>query len=115
MPVVAPEAAAVNVLHNLRMRTLRRRQLATAAGAQVLLVSIPEFSAVAAATRSLSDHAMYEELGKELKVPVHAKGWSAVLSDPALRADPIHANARGYAEFAQGLAKTARGNGLLPP
>lgn len=90
-------------------------QMAGAAGAQVLLVAIPAFSAVAAATGSLSDHVMFEELGKELKVPVHAKGWAAVLSDPALRADPIHANERGYALFAQGLAKTVQDIGLFQP
>lgn len=90
-------------------------QLAAAAGAQVLLVGVPEASAFAAATRSLADHPMYEELGKELKVPVHGRGWAAVLGDANLRSDPIHANARGYAQFAQGLAKTARDAGLWRP
>ncbi|MEO5672877.1 MAG: arylesterase [Ramlibacter sp.] len=87
-------------------------QQAAASGAQVLLVGIPEVSAVAALARSLSDHAMYEELGKELKVTLHPKGWAAVLSDPSLRSDPIHANAQGYAKFAQGLADTAKDAGL---
>jgi acyl-CoA thioesterase I len=90
-------------------------QLAAASGAQVLLVAIPAFNGVAAATGSLSDHAMFEELGQELKVPVHARGWSAVLSDPALRADPIHPNERGYAIFAQGLAKAVQDIGLFKP
>ena len=87
-------------------------QLAAAGGAQVLLVGIPEVSAIAAATRSLSDHPMYEELGKELKLPVHGGGWAAVLGDAKLRADPIHANDKGYAEFSRGLAKMAQGAGL---
>lgn len=88
---------------------------ALAAGAQVLLVGVPEASALAAVARSLSDHALYEELADELKLPLHAGGWAEVVSDPALRSDTIHANARGYAEFARGLAETARELGLWAP
>jgi hypothetical protein len=58
---------------------------------------------------------LYEELGAELKLPLHPDGWSRVLADPALRSDEIHANARGYAEFTRGLVQTARANGLLSP
>lgn len=87
-------------------------QQATAAGAQVLVVGVPEASAMAAAARSLSDHPLYKELSAELKLPIHVGGWAEVLSEPALRSDPIHANAQGYAQFAQGLAKTARDAGL---
>lgn len=87
---------------------------AVAAGAQVLLVGIPEPNALAAVARSLSDHAMYAELALELKVPLHEAGWAGVLSDPALRSDAIHANARGYETFARGLAERARELGLLP-
>jgi acyl-CoA thioesterase-1 len=86
---------------------------AAAGGAQVLLVAVPELSAAAALARSLSDHPMYAELAKELKIPLHASGWAGVLSDPTLRSDPIHANAAGYAKFANGVAETARKVGLL--
>jgi acyl-CoA hydrolase len=86
---------------------------ALAAGAQVLLVAIPEASAMAVATRSLSDHPLYEEVADELKLPLHAGGWAGVLSDPSLRSDPIHANAQGYAAFARGLAQRLRELGLL--
>ncbi len=88
---------------------------AAAAGAQVVLVGIPQPSALAAVARSLSDHAMYEELAAELKLPLHGGGWARVLSDPALRSDQIHANAQGYEAFAQGLAQTLREAGLLAP
>lgn len=87
-------------------------QLATAGGAQVLLVAVPEVSALAALGVALSDHPIYGEVSAELKLPLHAGGWAAVLGDPELRSDPIHANARGYAEFARGLARTAREVGL---
>lgn len=88
-------------------------QQARATGAQVLLVGVPEASALAAVTRSLADHALYQELAGELKVPLHKGGWAAVLNDPALRSDPIHANAAGYAAFARGLAQAAHDVGLL--
>ncbi|RYF36197.1 MAG: arylesterase, partial [Comamonadaceae bacterium] len=84
---------------------------AVAAGAQVLLVAVPAFS-LAAAVGSLSDHALYAELARELKLPLHAGGWSTVLADPALRSDAIHGNAQGYARFAQGLAQAARDSGM---
>lgn len=89
-------------------------QQAAAVGAQVLLVAIPEISAFAAAARSLGDHPLYDEVARELKLPLHAKGWANVLSDPALRSDAVHANARGYELFAQGLAERAGELGLAP-
>lgn len=86
---------------------------AAASGAQVLLVAVPEVSAVAAAARSLGDHPLYAELAAELKMPLHPGGWSKVLSDPALRSDAIHANDKGYPRFAEGLAARLRELGLL--
>jgi lysophospholipase L1-like esterase len=85
---------------------------ARASGAQVVLIAIPEVSALAAAARSLGDHPMYEELAGELKLPLHAGGWAKVLSDPDLRSDAVHANARGYEAFARGLAQRLREWGL---
>lgn len=91
------------------------RQICTdaqASGAQVLLVAVPELSLMAAAGR-LSDHPMYEELADELKIPLHRKGWSTVLANERLRADTVHANAAGYAQFVQGLVGTLKDSGLL--
>jgi acyl-CoA hydrolase len=84
-----------------------------AAGAQVLLVAVPRPGLAVALTGSLTDHALYAELAGRLQVPLHRQGWSEVLADESLRADRIHANARGYTEFARGLAGTARAVGLL--
>ncbi|WP_235516175.1 GDSL-type esterase/lipase family protein [Acidovorax sp. Root219] len=85
---------------------------ARAAGAQVLLVAVPEFT-VMATLGQLSDHAMYEEIASELKIPLHRKGWSGVLADAKLRSDQIHANAAGYELFTQGLVDRLRETGLL--
>lgn len=78
-------------------------EMARKAGAQVVLIAVPEANAMAAVARSLGDHPVYAQLAEELQVPLYADGWSEVLSDPALRSDAIHANARGYEVFARGL------------
>lgn len=87
---------------------------AQAAGAQVLLVAVPQVSLLAAGTGSLKDHPLYAELAGELKLPLHAEGWARVLSQPELRADTVHANAQGYRVFAEGLLPTLRRVGWLP-
>lgn len=85
-----------------------------ATDAQLLLIAVPRPSVAAAFTGSLTDHPLYGEIAEELKLPLHRQGWSEVLADESLRADNIHANARGYAVFAQGLKATAVASGLLP-
>lgn len=85
---------------------------ARTSGAQVLLVAVPELSLMATVGR-LSDHALYEEVAEELKIPLHRKGWSGVLAQERLRSDQIHANAAGYEQFAQGLVETLTTTGLL--
>lgn len=83
------------------------------AGAQVLLVAVPQPSVGAAIGAGLSDHPLYETVANELKVPLHVGGWAQVLGDTTLKADRIHANAAGYKAFAEGLAATLRSLGLI--
>jgi acyl-CoA thioesterase I len=83
------------------------------AGAQVLLVAVPQPSINVAIGAGLSDHPLYAKLADELKLPLHATGWAQVLGDEKLRSDQIHANAAGYRAFAEGLAATLRSTGLL--
>ncbi len=87
--------------------------LARNAGAQVLLVAVPQPSIGAALGAGLSDHPLYTRLADELKLPLHAKGWAKVFGEEKLRSDQIHANAAGYRAFAEGLAATLRSSGLL--
>ena len=83
------------------------------AGAQVLLVAVPQFSLLAASTGHLSDHPLYAELADALKLPLYEGGWSEVLGNARLRSDQVHANAQGYRQFAEGLAQRLRKAGLL--
>ena len=84
-----------------------------AAGAQVLLVAVPR-ATVAAALGQMTDHALYAEVAKDLKIPLQREAWGEVLAQPDLRADAVHANARGYAQFARSVQSTAAAVGLLP-
>jgi acyl-CoA thioesterase-1 len=83
------------------------------AGAQVLLIAMPELSLIAASTGRLRDHPLYAELAESLNVPLQSQGWSTVLSDNQLRSDAVHANTAGYARFTELLEKSLRDTGLL--
>ena len=73
----------------------------------MLLVAVPGLSLMAAAGH-LSDHEVYAETAKALKIPLHADGWSTVLADARLRADSVHANAAGYARFTDGWCRRCK-------
>jgi len=92
-----------------------RQTVATArqAGAQVLLVAVPQPSIGAALGVGLSDHPLYGKVATELQLPLHAGGWARVLGDDKLRSDQIHANAAGYSVFAEELVQTLQSSGLL--
>jgi len=84
------------------------------AGAQPVLIAVPRPAVMAALLGSLDDHPLYEALAEHRQVPLFAAGWSQVLSDPALKADRIHANAAGYERFARDLHGFLREAGFAP-
>jgi len=89
--------------NNLRLlvRTIR------AAGAEVVLVGVPEPKLFGGAP------AFYEKLAGELQVPLEQDVFVEVLKDNRLKSDPIHANAEGYRVVAERLAGFLREAGAL--
>ncbi|MEG2049784.1 MAG: arylesterase, partial [Comamonas sp.] len=88
-------------------------QLCKSKAIPVLLVAVPELSLSAALTGRMKDHAIYKTLAEDKKVPLLADAWSDVLSDSALRADQVHANAAGYARFTDLLVAQVKASGFL--
>lgn len=82
-------------------------------GAQVVLIGVPELSLLALVAGKPGDSPIYDELGKEEGVPVIAKVFSDVLSQPALCADKIHPNAQGYQQMATGIHSGLKRHGLV--
>ncbi|MGL4666458.1 MAG: GDSL-type esterase/lipase family protein [Saezia sp.] len=82
-------------------------------GAQNMLIAVPKFSLIGAAMGALKDHPLYQDIAKELKLPLQSGAWSKILSDERLKSDAIHANAQGYNEFAKLLAQSLREVGYL--
>lgn len=66
----------------------------------VVLIAQPHFSASALLGKA-SDNPIYAKIAKAEQIPLFADGWSTILSDKTLKSDTIHANAQGYAQFAQ--------------
>lgn len=79
-------------------------QAVRAAGATPVLIAVPAASPLAAAAGSLTDADLFRQLAEQEKVPLIESIFSQVLSDPALRTDPIHPNAEGYRRLAEGVA-----------
>ena len=82
------------------------------AGAQVVLVAVPELSLLGAVAGRPSDAALYAELADEEGVRLVPDVFSSILARPELCADRIHPNARGYREMAAGIHAALRSIGL---
>lgn len=87
-------------------------QTARRAGAQVVLVAVPELSLLGVVARRPADSPIYRELGEEEQVPVIADVFAQILGRPELCADQIHPNARGYREMADGIEAALNTLGL---
>lgn len=85
------------------------------AAIDVVLIAEPYFS-TSALLGMVSDNPIYADIANAENVPLFAKddgGWSAILSDETLKSDQIHANAQGYAKFADNLYQFLADQGVI--
>ena len=82
------------------------------AGAEMILVGVPEIG-VAAALGYPGDHKLSGEIAKAERIPYYANGWAKVLGKENLKSDQVHPNAAGYAEFTRDFAAYLKENGWL--
>ncbi len=93
------EATARNVREMIR--------LAQGQGVAVLLIATPKPGF------GTSKVGFYEEIGKELAVPVEADVLADVLGSNKFKSDLVHPNAAGYARIAESVAKILRQAGAV--
>jgi len=94
--------------HQQAERNVREMvKLARSRGVGVLLVGTPEPGF------TVSPPAFYAGIAKEFRVPYEPSIIGEVLKDRALKADPIHPNARGYRLIAERLAEQLKQSGAL--
>ncbi len=67
-------------------------------GVPVVLVAVPKPGLFPSA------HPVYAQVAAALSVPVEEDALAEILTDNALKSDPIHPNAQGYTRLAQSLA-----------
>jgi lysophospholipase L1-like esterase len=67
-------------------------------GADVILVSVPQFGFL------LSPAPLYAEVAEEFRIPLEEDTLTDILSEPSLKSDHIHPNAQGYAALAESFA-----------
>ncbi|MBK7657759.1 MAG: arylesterase [Betaproteobacteria bacterium] len=93
------EGAAANVRAMVR---LARQQ-----GVAVMIVATPKPGF------GVSKVKFYEEIGKELSVPVETEVLADVLGSGSLKSDLVHPNAEGYRRIAEAVAKVLKKAGAL--
>jgi len=74
-------------------------ELCRAAGADVLLVSVPQFGLM------VKPHPLYAEIATEKAIPCQNEILHDLLTDRALKSDPIHPNAAGYRQLAEAVLR----------
>jgi len=82
-------------------------KLIKASGAEVILVAVPMFGF------GLSVPDLYPELAQQYAVPIEASVLAEVVSDPTLKSDHVHPNAKGYQLFGQRIFTLMQQSGAV--
>lgn len=88
-------------------------EIAQQAQRRVVLLAIPRPSALGAATGRLAPAGLYARLASQRNVILVEHAVSEVLSDAALRLDPLHPNPAGHAALSEKVENSIRESGLL--
>lgn len=88
---IAPETTKANLLEIVQK--LQENQIS------VVLIAQPHLS-VSVLFGKAHDNPVYQDIAKQKQLPLFSEAWSQILSDDSLKSDQIHANAQGYALFA---------------
>ncbi|KIH77197.1 hypothetical protein GFER_08670 [Geoalkalibacter ferrihydriticus DSM 17813] len=95
---VIQRLSAQNIEANIRAMV----ELSREAGAQVLLIGVPQPSLI------LQSIPLYERISWDMGVPIDKHALPDVLRRNELQSDGIHPNAQGYAVLAETIAKRLR-------
>lgn len=94
---------AAQVKENLRSMVLDAKER----GIAVILIAVPTLGF------GLQVPPLYAEIAGEVGIPLEGEIIADILSDSALKSDPIHPNAAGYRELAISLEKLLRRSAAL--
>ena len=82
-------------------------QLIKANGAEVVLVAVPMFGF------GLTVPDLYSELAQQYELPIDMTVLKDIVSDPKLKSDQVHPNAKGYALFGQRVFRLLQAAGAV--
>ena len=103
-----------DILQKKSMKTLKENlktmiSLIRAHGSEVILIAVPDISLF-----GLHPLPLYEEVADETGTPLVSGLFSDILSNPSLKSDQVHPNAKGYRKMAETLYEAIQKHYRLP-
>lgn len=82
-------------------------------GAKAVLLATPQPSVAGAVFRNLSPPEFYRNVADQYRVPLIEEAIPEVLSDPAMKGDPLHPNAEGHVLLTDKIIDALRAIGYV--